>query len=260
MCNYMSLKDKCILITGAAGRIGSAVAKLAFEAGAKVILTDINYKGMEDQVNHLKEIDNSRVCLLECNIALAEDIESMINQCLSINSIINGAVHCAYPRSKGCGTRFEDIKPEDLYLDLNMQLGGSILFSKNILKCFERQREGSLIHVSSIQGVCAPKFEHYEGTSMNSPLEYAAIKAGIISITRWLAKYYANKGVRVNCVSPGGIKDNQPVSFQEKYKKSCTNIGLLNSDQVAKTIIFLLSEASFAINGQNIIIDDGWVL
>ena len=141
-----------------------------------------------------------------------------------------------------------------------MQLGGSILFSQKILKCFERQRKGSLIHVSSIQGINAPKFEHYEGTSMYSPIEYAAIKAGIISITRWLAKYYSNKGIRVNCVSPGGIKDNQPVAFQEKYKKSCTNIGLLESEDVAHTIIFLLSRESFAINGQNIIIDDGWVL
>ena len=70
---------------------------------------------------------------------------------------------------------------------------------------FLRQGGGDLVHVSSVQGVQAPKFDHYEGTQMSSPIEYAAIKSGIISITRWLAKYHANKGIRVNCVSPGGF-------------------------------------------------------
>ena len=95
---------------------------------------------------------------------------------------------------------------------------------------------------------------------MTSPVEYAAIKAGIISITRWLAKYYANKEIRVNCVSPGGIIDDQPSVFLERYRLSCTNIGMLSSDQVAAAIIFLLSPQSAPINGQNIVVDDGWSL
>ena len=107
----------------------------------------------------------------------------------------------------------------------------------------------------------APKFDHYEGTDMHSPIEYSAIKAGIISITKWLAKYYSNQNIRVNCVSPGGILDNQPESFLDRYSKSCTNIGMLSAEEhIADTIIFLISDKSSAINGQNIIIDDGWSL
>ena len=141
-----------------------------------------------------------------------------------------------------------------------MQLGGAILFSQKILSAFKQQGHGNLIHLSSIQGVCAPKFEHYVGTSMTSPIEYAAIKAGIISIVRWLAKYSANQNIRVNCVSPGGIIDSQPKEFLSRYRDSCTNIGMLSAEQVASTIAFLLSPDSFAINGQNIIVDDGWSL
>ena len=70
----------------------------------------------------------------------------------------------------------------------------------------------------------APKFSHYVGTSMTSPIEYAAIKSGVISITRWLAKYYSNQNIRVNCVSPGGILADQPKSFCDKYRDSCTNM------------------------------------
>ena len=143
---------------------------------------------------------------------------------------------------------------------MQLQLGGAILFSQKILGYFVERGGGDLVHISSVQGVQAPKFDHYEGTQMTSPVEYAAIKSGIISITRWLSKYHANKGIRVNCVSPGGILDKQPELFLKKYRQSCTNIGMLQSDQVANTIIFLLSPASLAINGQNLIVDDGWTL
>ena len=120
-----------------------------------------------------------------------------------------------------------------------------------------------VVVISSTFHLCrsaTPKFDHYEGTHMTSPVEYAAIKSGIISITRWLSKYHANKGIRVNCVSPGGILDKQPEVFLERYRQSCTNIGMLHSNQVANAIIFLLSSASLAINGQNLIVDDGWSL
>ena len=107
------------------------------------------------------------------------------------------------------------------------QLGSAILFSKEITKYFLSEGKGNLIHISSIQGIRAPKFDHYIGTEMSSPIEYAAIKAGIIAITKWLAKYYKNNGMRINCISPGGIKDNQPDSFLSNYKKDCNNIGML---------------------------------
>ena len=106
----------------------------------------------------------------------------------------------------------------------------------------------------------APKFDHYTGTTMSSPIEYAAIKSGIIHSTRWLAKYYSNKNIRVNCVSPGGILDNQDSQFLEKYRNSCNNIGMLDPSHVSNSIAFLLSDSASAITGQNIVIDDGWSL
>ncbi len=95
---------------------------------------------------------------------------------------------------------------------------------------------------------------------MTSPIEYSGMKAGIISITKWLAKYYSNKNIRVNCISPGGIEDAQQDEFKNRYRNSCTNKGLLDSKDVSSLAIFLLSDYSYAINGQNIIVDDGWSL
>ena len=96
---------------------------------------------------------------------------------------------------------------------------------------------------------------------MSSPIEYSAIKSGIISITKYLAKYYSKKNLKINCLSPGGIKDNlQKKKFIRNYKKECNSKGLLDPKDVVNTINFLLSEKSNFISGQNIVIDDGYSL
>jgi NAD(P)-dependent dehydrogenase (short-subunit alcohol dehydrogenase family) len=95
---------------------------------------------------------------------------------------------------------------------------------------------------------------------MNSPIAYSAIKSGIIAITRYLAKLYGKKNIQINCISPGGIKENQSKVFVKRYKKSCLSKGLLESDDLFPLVYFLFSENSKFINGQNIILDDGWSL
>ena len=125
---------------------------------------------------------------------------------------------------------------------------------------FINQKHGNLIHISSIQGFSTPKFEHYEDTKMVSPIEYSAIKAGVISITKYLAKYYKGKNIRVNSISPGGILDDQPNVFLKKYNRTCNIKGMLDSNDLCGSLVFLLSDKSKFINGQNIVVDDGWSL
>lgn len=256
----MKLAGQTILVTGAAGRIGFSVAEKAFEAGATVVLTDISYERLHDLSNRLTGVDPSRIYAFPGDITTAEGIDAILSEANKFVDPINGAVHCAYPRSSAWGAKFEDLQEKFLNQDLCMQLGGTILFSKKILALFQLSGGGNLVHISSIQGIRAPKFDHYLGTEMNSPIEYAAIKAGIISATRWLAKYYANQNIRVNCVSPGGILDGQPESFLKKYRDSCLNIGMLQPEHIAMSVVYLLSSDSLAMNGQNLIIDDGWSL
>ena len=135
-----------------------------------------------------------------------------------------------------------------------------MIFSQVILKFFLKQKYGNLIHISSIQGVSSPKFEHYVGTNMISPIEYSAIKAGLISITKYLAKYYRDKNIRVNCISPGGIKDNQNQIFIRNYRESCNIKGMLDPEDINGLALFLISDYSLYINGQNLLVDDGWSL
>ncbi len=256
----MELLNQTVLITGAAGRIGSAIANQILEDGGTVLLTDINKAKLITLKNKFLSEGKENVHMFIADITTSDGIEKLLKECLNEVNKIDSAIHSAYPTSSGWGAKFENIIQSNLDKDLSMQLGGAIIFSQIILKYFVQQNKGNLIHVSSIFGCQAPKFNHYEGTNLTSPIEYAAIKSGIISITRWLAKYYKNQNIRVNCISPGGILDKQPISFIEKYRENCTNIGMINAKDLVSTITLLLSSKSRAINGQNIIIDDGWSL
>ncbi|EAU75545.1 oxidoreductase [Synechococcus sp. RS9916] len=256
----MNLSDQTVLITGAAGRIGSAAANLCLEYGASLVLVDISKERLESFVNQMPADLQNKVSTIVCDLTSEQQLNQLFLKINESPFLITSAVHSAYPTSSGWGTSFEDLTPKNLASDLCSQLGGAILFSQKMMNYFQENSAGNLIHISSIQGISAPKFEHYHGTNMSSPIEYSAIKAGVIAITRWLSKYYSNQNIRVNCVSPGGILDNQPESFLQAYRESCTNIGMLSSKQVAECICFLLSSSSAAINGQNIIVDDGWSL
>lgn len=256
----MNFNSKNIIIIGASGRLGYATAEIAYKKGANLILTDINLERLKSHSINFKSTKKNKVYLLECDITSEKNIKKLINESISLLGNIDGAVFSAYPRSPNWGKPLNEMNLEYLNQDISMQLGSAIYFSKEILDYFSQKKGGNLIHISSIYGLRAPKFEIYKNTNMTSPVEYSAIKSGIISICKWFAKYYSDSNIRINCVSPGGIYDNHPEEFSKRYKAYCTNFGMISAEQVANTIIFLLSDKSSAINGENIIIDDGWSL
>ena len=253
----MAEVKKTIIITGGAGRIGSALATDLVRHGHKVLLGDISGSKLS---KIKKKLNSKNIETFQGNLTTKNNIDRFIKFGVKKFKSIDAAAHCSYPISKKWGARPEDLKEINLKNDLQNQLGGSIIFSLRIIRYFLKKKKGNLILISSIQGIQAPKFEHYKNLNITSPIEYSAIKSGIISITKYLAKYYQKRNIRINCVSPGGIKDNQKKAFVQRYKKSCNSKGLLDADDVSKLIMFLLSEKSKYITGQNLVIDDGWSL
>jgi len=246
-----------VVITGGAGRIGFELAKDLIQNGNNVVIGDKNKIKL---LKIKKQLNSDQLGIFASDLSKKNNIDNFIKYTLKIFGEIDSAVLCAYPTSKGWGTRFEDLKEKNLFIDLQKQLGGTIIFSQRILKHFNKINKGNLILISSIQGIQAPKFEHYKDLKMVSPIEYSSIKAGVISITKYLSKYYRKKNIRINCISPGGIKDKQPEIFKKRYKESCNSKGLLNTKDIVNLLSFLLSDKSKYINGQNMIIDDGWSL
>jgi NAD(P)-dependent dehydrogenase (short-subunit alcohol dehydrogenase family) len=95
---------------------------------------------------------------------------------------------------------------------------------------------------------------------MTMPVEYAAIKSALIHLTKYMAKYYKGKKIRINSISLGGLLDKQPPAFLESYKAFCLNKGMLDKSDINGTLVYLLSDLSVYVNGQNIVVDDGFTL
>ncbi len=257
MQSERSFNDQTILIAGGAGRLGYAIAKAILERSGNVVLADV--KG-GDSISDLIHRFGDRVAYFQGDVTKPEIADDAIYHANERFGALNGDVQSAYPRSAGWGAKFEDLTPDFLAEDLKNQLGGTIMFSQRVTAALKRNGAGSLVLISSIQGLSAPKFHHYAGTTMTSPIEYSAIKAGVNAVARYLAKYLTGQNIRVNTVSPGGILDQQPESFLAKYREECTNKGMLDADDIAGAVCFLLSDDSIYVNGQNIVVDDGWSL
>lgn len=248
---------KNIIIAGAMGTLG-------FELINSLIKLDYNIIGLDISKNKLKlkSFKNYKnFHFYKCDISSFKQLNYTISECKMKFKKIHVAVNCAYPVYPKSNFVQNKINPKQVNYNLIKHLGGAIFFSTQICKLFSQFQCGNLINISSIQGVSAPKFHHYKSQNFFSPIEYSAIKSGIISITKYLSKLYLKSGLRINCLSPGGIKsDKHNNLFIKTYLKDCGKIGLLKSDDVVALILFLISDESKAINGQNIIIDDGWSL
>ena len=255
------LKDKVIIITGGAGLVGQEFVKAVTEQHGVSIIADINEEvGTQAQAQLSSELGSSRIDFVRLDITSKESIAAMVDALHSRYGRIDALVNNAYPRNKNYGRHFFDVEYADFCDGLNLNLGGYFLTSQKLAGYFQKQGHGNIINISSIYGVIAPKFEVYDNTPMTMPVEYAAIKSSIIHLTKYMAKYFKGMNIRVNALSPGGILDKQPEAFLDAYRKNCLNKGMLDKSDLHGTLVYLLSDLSAYVNGQNIMVDDGFSL
>jgi len=255
------LKDKVVVITGGAGLLGREFVHAIVENNGVGIIADVDENAGRKVKNALlQEIASECVEFIYLDITATQSVETFIQNVHSKYGKIDAWVNSAYPRNKDYGNKFFDVSYESFCQNIDFNLGGYFLCSQQISKYFIKQGHGNIINIASIYGVVAPRFELYGNTKVNMPVEYAVIKSALIHFTKYLAKYLKGKNIRVNAISPGGILDNQPQQFVEKYEDYCLNKGLLDSNNVSGTLIYLLSDLSEFVNGQNIVVDDGFIL
>jgi NAD(P)-dependent dehydrogenase (short-subunit alcohol dehydrogenase family) len=240
------LKNKVIVVTGGAGLLGRHISMAAAEKGAIVIKADIS--GENDW--------NSGV--IHMDITSEQSVKESIAAILDKYGRIDGWVNNAYPRTKDWGNKLEDVQFESWQRNIDMHLNGYFLCSKYALEAMRIQKAGALVNMSSIYGVVGPDFSVYEGTKMTMPVAYAAIKGGLVNLTRYLSAYYGPDNIRVNCVSPGGIFDHQPESFVKRYEAKVPLRRMGTPDDISPAVCFLLSDESRYITGHNLVVDGGW--
>jgi NAD(P)-dependent dehydrogenase (short-subunit alcohol dehydrogenase family) len=242
----MTLNKRIIIVTGGSGLIG------------RELVADINRKGgiaINADIGVETDLQKGTI---QMDVTNDNSVQSGIDAIVTEFGRIDGLVNNAYPRTKDWGAKFEDIDPESWRLNINMQLNSYFVCSQKALKVMASQRSGSIVNIASIYGVVGNDFTLYEAYNGTSPAAYSAIKGGLINLTRYLASYYGRKGIRVNCVSPGGIFDHQHESFISRYEAKVPMGRLGRPDDIAPSVSFLLSEDAKYITGQNLIVDGGW--
>lgn len=255
------LKDKVIVVTGGAGLLGRVFIECIMRNGGHAVIADINEDLAIATCSELSELTGSgNVSSVVIDISSRESLQSGIRKIAGEFGKIDAWVNNAYPRNKNYGRRFFEVEYSDFCENLNLNLGGYFLASQQIAAFFKEQGNGNIINISSIYGVIAPRFEIYDDTKMTMPVEYAVIKSSLLHLTKFMAKQFKGLNIRVNAISPGGIFDRQPDVFLSKYKDHCLNKGMLDKTDLQGTLLYLLSDLSQFVNGQNIIVDDGFTL
>lgn len=249
----MILKDKIVLLIGGRGLIGRTLTQRILAEGGTVIVT-----GRGDGVDVDTSFQNVRFKTVD--VSDADSIELAINSTVEEFGRLDAVVNGAWPRNANFGAKFEDVTLANFNENIALHLGGVFLVSQKAAAYFVNQGRGNIVNFSSIYGVVPPRFDIYQGTTMTKEVEYSLAKAGVIMLTQYMAQYFKGKNIRFNCVSPGGVLDGQPAAFVEAYRKECLNKGMLDAEDVVGSIIFLLSDDAKFVNGQNLVVDDGFTL
>ena len=255
------LKNKIIVITGGAGLIGQKFVEAIIRHNGIAIIADINEENsITVQHSLMKKLHSDKIDVVKLDITKKESLKDCVSYLAEKYGRIDALVNNAYPRNKNYGRHFFDVEYGDFVENLGLNLGGYFIASQQFSKYFQIQGYGNIVNISSIYGVIPPKFEIYNNSKMTMPVEYAAFKSGLIHLTKYMAKYFKGMNIKVNAISPGGIFDYQPEAFIQAYNKECLTKGMLDPNDISETLVYLLSDMSTYVNGQNIIVDDGFTL
>ncbi|MBF0405894.1 MAG: SDR family oxidoreductase [Candidatus Riflebacteria bacterium] len=255
------LTGKVVLVAGGAGLLGKEFVQTILKNNGIALIGDRPSPNSEKFAYEMIETyGKNRVCFFPLDICSKDSLHEIIDKSEKNYGRISAVVNSAYPRNKNYGRVFEKVDFSDFNENISMHLGGYFLTAQIFSEYFKKKGGGNLVFISSIYGFLAPRFEVYEGCTFTMPVEYSVIKAGIIQLAKYMAKYYKGFNIRVNCLSPGGIFDGQNEKFLEKYNSLGLSKGMLDKSDLNGTLVYLLSDASAFLNGQNIVLDDGFSL
>lgn len=251
------LDKRLAVVCGGLGLIGKEISIALAQAGAKVLILDVNEKG--GQLIEYAKKEKLEINFMKFNITKLNDYKEVIKKIENKYGKIYVWVNTAYPRTEDWGLKIEDIKIESWQKNVDMQMNSYCLLTKEVAETMKGNKvKGSIINFGSTYGVVGPDFEVYTQTDMTCPAAYSAIKGGILNFSRYAASYYGKFGIRVNCLCPGGIFNEQNKIFVSNYEKRVPLRRMGKPEDIASATLFLASDASSYITGATFMVDGGW--
>lgn len=260
-----NLKNKTAIVTGALGLIGKEHCKALSDAGANVIVADIDETASNNFANILSSdsigcfLDvTNKSSILKCRDIVLEKfghIDILVNNA-AINDMFEN------PKAATEQSKFENYPLELWQKSIDVNLTGVFLCSQIFGFEMAKQKCGSIINIASTYGIVAPDqslYQKEDGTqNFYKPPAYSATKGAIIMFTKYLASYWGKDGVRVNTLTPGGVENNQDEFFMKKYSAKTLLGRMAKPSDYKGALIFLASDASAYMTGANLIVDGGW--
>jgi NAD(P)-dependent dehydrogenase (short-subunit alcohol dehydrogenase family) len=264
--NLFNLNGRVAIVTGGAGLLGVQHAKAVHFGGGIPVLADLNLQRAQDAATQAGE----RSVAMYLDVTSEESISVCLTEVLrrfgQINILINNAARNAMVEASSTSTsfsRFEEQDVETWMLDIAVGLTGPMLCSKIIGTHMAASGGGVILNIGSEYALVAPDQRVYEQTGLppdrqpKKPVSYSVVKHGIIGLTKYLATYWADKGVRVNCLCPGAISNNQPEEFVRRINNLIPIGRMARPDEMQGAVIFLCSDASRFMTGAVVTVDGG---
>ena len=260
------LTGKTAIVTGGAGILGKHFCAGLVESGAKVAIVDLDEEKAVGLAKELSLRYKGQVIGIGCDASNPASVRTMVDDVIATFGEINILHNNAAGKSDNLDAFFAPF--EEYSLDqwrniMSVNLDGMFLVAQAVGKKMVSQgKGGSIVQTASIYGVLSPDHRIYEGSfylnrQINTPAVYTASKAGVIGLTKYLATYWADNGIRVNTLTPGGTESGQNDEFKRRYSSRIPMNRMADAHEMVGALLYLASDASSYVTGQNIIVDGG---
>ena len=268
------LTSRVAIVTGGPGLLGKEFCRTLAEAGASVVVADINADGVNAVATNLIQ-SGYHALGVATDVTQPDSVHALIQETLltfgRLDILVNSAAldpkfdpqALAEMAKRGTvsGT-FEDYPLESWKTALDVNLTGTFLCCQAaVAPMLAQGKTGSIINICSTYGLVAPDQRIYqrEGTQTSfKPVYYSVTKAGVLGLTRYLSAYYAGTNIRVNALTPGGVYNNHDDVFLKAYTARTIMGRMANKDEMNGALLFLASDASSYMTGSNLVVDGGW--
>ena len=265
--NPFDLSGRVAVVTGGGGILGRGFCKVLAENGASIAILDVDNESAEITAESIRSsMVGAKLIVLECNVSDPVQVNDTISKVISYFGGIDILHNNAVTKSSDLNKFFEPLESYSFSTwreVMSVNIDGMFLMAQAVgRQMVEQNHGGSIIQTSSIYGLVAPdqriyKGSSYLGRSINSPVVYTTSKAAVIGLTKYLASYWGDKGIRVNTLTPGGVESGQNTKFSQTYSMRVPLGRMARADELESALLFLASDASSYVTGQNLIIDGG---
>lgn len=261
------LDGQVALVTGGSGLLGTGFCRTLAEAGAMVVVADLDGDAARQLADKLQQAGYQSHGV-DVDVTQPESVHSIVTLAIKEYERLDILVCCAAldpkfdPQHKGKhGNTFEDYPLKAWREALDVNLTGMFLSAQAAVKPMLSQNYGVIINICSTYGLVGPDQRIYERPGeprQYKPVYYTVTKAGVLGLTRYLATYYAGKNIRVNALTPGGIYNDHDELFVQNYSARTVLGRMAERDEMNAALLFLASDASSYMTGANLIVDGGW--